>query len=394
MPFSLLLFFFFFFLLMLLCYLFPTDPPVCKSESTIIRAALKQTINITCQVDANPLDNLNYKWHFNNSLESLIELPNSLGGGGVVMGLTAGGGGGHHSQQQMLLHADASHASAGYYQRSKRKHLHGQQHEAKLAHGRHGRMAMRTIVHQQQQQQSLSHMEAWSNIQFEDDDVGAGDYVEQPKPLHRHRPHYHNVDDHHHADDDDDDDGGDEGHGDVVVDDRETDEAINGVYGRTNSEDLPYTQMVYSNMIYKNHLDGKQHSTGTATMGGVGGSGTGLLNGKQPTQYQTLHHQQQQMRSQPLHEAAVHSNQYQQLAERKRLAALHKQQHHRLAMATTTTTAAPVPLNNVYSYHIESYESFGAISCVASSPMGQSQPCWYHIQPAGKFPKGERGGVV
>ncbi|XP_061386178.1 uncharacterized protein LOC133321095, partial [Musca vetustissima] len=338
-------------------YLDVKYPPVCKAESTIIRAALKQTINITCQVDANPLANLNYKWHFNNSLESLIELPNSLGGG-VAMGLA-----GHHSpQQQMLLHGDASHASAGYFQRSKRKHLHGQQHEAKLVatHGRHGRMAMRTVVHQQQHEPAITHMDAWSNVRFEDDNDD-----DQRKPSHRHRPHYHN--DNGLAVHDDDDDEG-----------TETDDAINGVYGRsTNSEDLPYTQMVYSNMIYKNHLDGKQqHSLGSASA--LGG---------QPTQYQTLLHHQQPMRTQPLHEsAAVHSQQYLQMAERKRLAALHKQQHHRnLAMAaaaTTTTTAAPVPLNNVYSYHIESYESFGAISCVASSPMGQSQPCWYHIQPA------------
>ncbi|XP_059225084.1 uncharacterized protein LOC106085562 [Stomoxys calcitrans] len=379
-------------------YLDVKYPPVCKSESTIIRAALKQTINITCQVDANPLDNLNYKWHFNNSLESLIELPSSALGG-VAMGLTAdahtsqmvsnlggGGGGGagvisagHHGQEQMLLHADASHASAGYYQRSKRKHLHGQlQHEGKLAHGRHGRMAMRTIVHAQQQQQqsaSLPHMAAWSNIQFEDDNEqdeddgnGHGDEVhddfgvEGPQQkLHRHRQQQHYRDGMLHG----------------IDDTAPLDETINGVYGRTNSEDLPYTQMVYSNMIYKNHLDGKQHAT---AVGGVGVGVGGVGNKQASSQYQPQHHQQQ-MRTQPLHEAA-HSNQYQQLAERKRLAALHKQQHHRLAMATSTTTASPVPLNNVYSYHIESYESFGAISCVASSPMGQSQPCWYHVQPA------------
>lgn len=347
-------------------------------------------------MDANPLDNLNYKWHFNNSLESLIELPSTVGsvgsGAGVAMGLTSslsstmGGGGGHRSQQPMLLHADASHASAGYYQRSKRKHLHGQQqHEGKQAHGRHGRMAMRTIVHgQQQQQQVMPHMETWSNIQFEDDDF---EMEQQRQKQHHYRQHYrdgtthglgiHDADDddnHHHYDDDDDVDGT------AVGDDSETDETINGVYGRrSNSEDLPYTQMVYSNMIYKNHLDSKQHSTGA-----VGGSSI-INSGKQSTQYQPQHHQQQQMRSQPLHEAATHSNQYQQLAERKRLAALHKQQHHRLTMTTTTTTASPVPLNNVYTYHIESYESFGAISCVASSPMGQSQPCWYHVQPAGKY---------
>ncbi|XP_075168713.1 sidestep V [Haematobia irritans] len=371
-------------------YLDVKYPPVCKSESTIIRAALKQTINITCQVDANPLDNLNYKWHFNNSLESLIELPSTVGGGGgsggMAMGLTANvhnsqmvsGATGHHAQQQMLLHADASHASAGYYQRSKRKHLHSQQHEGKLTHGRHGRMAMRTIGHQQS---VPPHMATWPNIQFEDDDDGDGvmEFGKDGQPLHRHhqQQHYHDGIMHGQNFDDDDDNGDDQHHDDI-----ETDETINGVYGRTNSDDLPYTQMVYSNMIYKNHLDGKQHTA----LGGGGlspavGVGSGGIGNKPPTQYQPQHHQQQ-MRSQPLHEAA-HSNQYQQLAERKRLAALHKQQHHRIAMAaTTTTTASPAPLNNVYSYHIESYESFGAISCVASSAMGQSQPCWYHVQPA------------
>lgn len=32
-----------------------TDPPVCTAESTIIRAALKQTVNISCEVDSNPM---------------------------------------------------------------------------------------------------------------------------------------------------------------------------------------------------------------------------------------------------------------------------------------------------------------------------------------------------
>lgn len=31
------------------------DPPVCQSEGRIIRAALKQTLNITCDIDSNPL---------------------------------------------------------------------------------------------------------------------------------------------------------------------------------------------------------------------------------------------------------------------------------------------------------------------------------------------------
>ncbi|XP_055549461.1 nephrin isoform X1 [Wyeomyia smithii] len=50
-------------------------PPVCKSETQIIRAAVKQTVNITCDIDANPMPNLLFRWQFNNSLESLQELP-------------------------------------------------------------------------------------------------------------------------------------------------------------------------------------------------------------------------------------------------------------------------------------------------------------------------------
>ncbi|KAI8037622.1 hypothetical protein M5D96_009786 [Drosophila gunungcola] len=252
-------------------YLDVKYPPVCKSESTIIRAALKQTINITCEVDANPLDNLNYKWHFNNSLESLIELP-QLGGGAPLM-LASG--------------SDLS----GYYQRSKRKHSHGVQQ--RLLHGRHGRMAA---------------------VRFEDEDE-YGEFEEY----------------------------GEEGQG------------------------QPFTQMVYSNMVHKNHVE----------------------NSKQPQRKQ-LPQQQQQMPSGGSPSDGHHSfssssssssSGVLQLAERKRLAALHKQ-HHRGGVATPPTTTSAPPLNNVYSYHVESYESFGAISCVASSPMGHSPPCWYHIQPA------------
>uniref|UniRef100_A0A182VR04 Ig-like domain-containing protein n=1 Tax=Anopheles minimus TaxID=112268 RepID=A0A182VR04_9DIPT len=50
-------------------------PPVCKSEAQIIRAAVKQTVNITCDIDANPMPNLLFRWQFNNSLESMLELP-------------------------------------------------------------------------------------------------------------------------------------------------------------------------------------------------------------------------------------------------------------------------------------------------------------------------------
>lgn len=41
-------------------------------------------------------------------------------------------------------------------------------------------------------------------------------------------------------------------------------------------------------------------------------------------------------------------------------------------------------LNNVYEYYVETYESFGAVSCIASNSNGHSQPCWYHLQPAGE----------
>ncbi|XP_046812042.1 uncharacterized protein LOC124421224, partial [Lucilia cuprina] len=342
-------------------YLDVKYPPVCKSDSTIIRAALKQTINITCQVDSNPLDNLNYKWHFNNSLESLIELPLNMGmmmgGGGLAASLhtplngMGSNGGLHHLQQQqqqqpqhqqMLLHADASHASAGYYQRSKRKH--GQQQQpiqAKVIHGRHGRVALRAVA-PLTQQQPTPHFDTWSNMQFEDDFE-----IDHHQPMYDDNHNTHIPDTHHAGDHDDDD---------------HDDETINGVY----NDDLPYTQMVYSNLIYKNHLDSKQRG-----------------NKQQIPNYQ----QHQQLHTQPLHDI-THNNQY-QLAERKRLTALHKQQqqHHRIVVTTATPPPPPsmAPLNNVYSYHIDSYESFGAISCVASSPMGQSQPCWYHIQPAGKF---------
>lgn len=30
------------------------DPPTCVSESTVITAAIKQVINISCDVDSNP----------------------------------------------------------------------------------------------------------------------------------------------------------------------------------------------------------------------------------------------------------------------------------------------------------------------------------------------------
>ncbi|EDV98338.1 GH23057 [Drosophila grimshawi] len=273
-------------------YLDVKYPPVCKSESTIIRAALKQTINITCEVDANPLDNLNYKWHFNNSLENLIELPQV----GQLLLLPAA----------LSLPPELSSGNGGYYQRSKRKHTHATSSSSgasssgqRLLHGRHGRVA--------------SIVDMTASVRFEDE------YDLEHEQEHEHQ---HEFD------------------------------------GYTDYVEQPYTQMVYSNMVHKNHVDNKQ-----------------------PQRKQLLQQQQQQQQLLQNPSESGSSGQQLLLAERKRLAALHKQQHHRQQLATPTTTSAP-PLNNVYSYHVESYESFGAISCVANSPMGHSQPCWYHIQPA------------
>ncbi|XP_070490532.1 uncharacterized protein side-V [Chironomus tepperi] len=50
-------------------------PPMCQYEGKVIRAALKQTLNITCDIDSNPMKNLKYKWSFNSTIDNLIELP-------------------------------------------------------------------------------------------------------------------------------------------------------------------------------------------------------------------------------------------------------------------------------------------------------------------------------
>ncbi|CRL06332.1 CLUMA_CG019078, isoform A [Clunio marinus] len=50
-------------------------PPTCQFEGKILRAALRQTLNITCDIDSNPMKNLKYKWLFNSTIDNLIELP-------------------------------------------------------------------------------------------------------------------------------------------------------------------------------------------------------------------------------------------------------------------------------------------------------------------------------
>ncbi|XP_053967380.1 nephrin [Anastrepha ludens] len=316
-------------------YLDVKYPPVCKAESTTIRAALKQTINITCQVDSNPLDNLNYRWHFNNSLERLIELPATLSTAPATMPVRMYPDG-------AAAVAAVGHTSGGYYQRSKRKHGHAQ----KFLLGRHGRVAAATSV-----VGGGSSGSAWANIRFEDTDepLSPTQYVDEY------------------------DDG-------EFIDNNEHDEQAEAGDEQVAYKDQggPRAQMVYSNMIYKNHLDNRQQQqqsphthqqqqlSGHQQQGRMAGGGGGIAGAATG------------------HDMLPHGNQL-QLAERKRLtAALHKKQHHRpLAAATMTTQSPPAPpLNNVYNYHIDSYDSFGAISCVASNAMGHSEPCWYHIQPA------------
>lgn len=38
--------------------------------------------------------------------------------------------------------------------------------------------------------------------------------------------------------------------------------------------------------------------------------------------------------------------------------------------------------NGIYSYKVESFQSFGTVTCVAQNPLGQSGPCMYHIMAA------------
>lgn len=37
------------------------DPPTCQYEGKVIRAALKQTLNITCDIDSNPMVSYRYR---------------------------------------------------------------------------------------------------------------------------------------------------------------------------------------------------------------------------------------------------------------------------------------------------------------------------------------------
>lgn len=44
-----------------------------------------------------------------------------------------------------------------------------------------------------------------------------------------------------------------------------------------------------------------------------------------------------------------------------------------------------IDLNSIYAYKVESFASFGTITCTAENDIGQSGPCMYNIVAAGKF---------
>lgn len=227
---------------------------MCKAESTVIRAALKQMIRIPCEVDANPLYNLTYKWHFNNSLETIVELPEKSSG---IM---------------MTTVLPSVLPSSVYMPNQQKKKIN------------------RRVSRRASYRRNSAGSGEWP---FDDEDLG--DYVDGV--------------------------GGDDLDGDDDDDDN----------------NIPYTQMLVNRDQLKrrnhpqqqlyNHHKGKHDSIG-----------------ENDTTEKGKHH---------LHSSHQHLNQQQ--------------------------------LNNVYEYYVETYESFGAVSCVASNSNGHSQPCWYHLQPAGEF---------
>ncbi|KAL5288106.1 hypothetical protein ACFFRR_008764 [Megaselia abdita] len=231
--------------------------PVCKAESTVIRAALKQTIRIPCDVDANPLYNLTYKWHFNNSLETIVELPEKSSG--IMM---------------TTIQPSALPSSAVYLPNQQKKKI-------------NRRVSRRALSYRRS-----------SNGEWPFDDEDLGDYVDGV------------GDDNDDGDDDDDD----------------------------NS--IPYTQML---VVNRDQLKRKYH----------------------PQQQQQQHHM---MNTKGKHDSVGEND---TTEKGKHLPhSSHHNQHHQQQ------------LNNVYEYYVETYESFGAVSCVASNSNGNSQPCWYHLQPA------------
>lgn len=258
---------------MFFCFL---DPPVCKSESTIIRAALKQTINITCDVDSNPIYNLTYKWHFNNSLETIVELPqpSALGGHGNIFIPSSNS----NKNTDGIISDGKSSIKGNHYNKLNNNNNNS---------NRDGE---------------------WPILDDEQDD--------------------------------DDDD--------VELDDENTTE-LNVV------ENLPpySSQMVYSNLVYQQHLDknrkhhGRQKQTSSiSTIGHYGFSNHGITNN-----------------------IGINNGGGSILEYKKKF----------------HLPSSSVLSNGIYRYRIETFSHYGTVSCIASNSIGHSTPCLYHIIAAGKY---------
>lgn len=220
---------------------------------------MRQTIRIPCDVDANPLFNLTYKWHFNNSLETIVELPEKSSG--IMM---------------MTTIQPSALPSSVYMPNQQKKKI-------------NRRVSRRALSYRKS---SSAGSGEWP---FDDEDLG--DYV---------------------------------GGGGRDEDDDEDDD-----------NNIPYTQMLTVN---RDQLKRKYHP-----------------------QQQQQHHQHM---TKGKHDS-VGDNDTTEKGKHLPHSSHHNQHQQQL--------------NNVYEYYVETYESFGAVSCIASNSNGHSQPCWYHLQPAGEF---------
>lgn len=280
--------------------------PVCEAETTIIKAALKQTINITCLVDSNPFYDLNYKWYFNNSLNNIIELADPSNGLQDFHNLVS-------SSLPLKSHAFAEHHS--------NHHKFYQEHQK---HPHHNKRLLEKFVIEKHHQHSKTINGDYENNQFSSVLTPAlyhtSNTLKNFKLSSLHISNKSKTENNHQRVDLDDT---------HLLKNQELSD-----YKQGKKIENPHAQKLFSNIIYSNRLD-KTHRIHNEHI-------------KRPMQ----------------------ENEYR------------KTESKYYVKKSGTKTSDSLKLFNVYPYYIETYESFGAISCIASNQMGQSQPCWYHIQPA------------
>ncbi|XP_055845116.1 uncharacterized protein LOC129911368 [Episyrphus balteatus] len=305
--------------------------PICEAQSTIIRAAIKQTINITCSVDSNPLYDLNFKWHFNNSLDNIIELPEP----------SSQMEEGFHNFAPSSLPLKGDPPATSSVRHNNHYKLYQHQHH-KNPHHHHKTLYEKIIIQQKHHQPSSSSSNGLNNHDFHGkihfssvlaSSLNAPLYttlnaLEENPPKRHHTYHIngnkskidnnHNHHQHH------------------------NDYNLIGNHDNNHDEEMPLAQMLYSNMVYTNQID-KNHRS-------------------------HYDYSKDQMQDNDI--------------SRKSQTTTNMRHFNQKGGGSIKSTKPEQILYNVYPYYIESYESFGAISCIASNKMGQSQPCWYHIQPA------------